>query len=108
MPAINVTLKEGASAEELDNAKKSVQDQGGKVTHEFKLIKGFTPGDKIPACISHHYNRKITITPLPKYMVVRATDRAIHHSAEFPEGTVHSLATNEHVTVEADQVVKTQ
>ncbi|KAB2578070.1 Uncharacterized protein DIS24_g4742 [Lasiodiplodia hormozganensis] len=70
MPAINVTLKEGASAEELDNAKKSVQDQGGKVTHEFKLIKGFT--------------------------------------AEFPEGTVHSLATNEHVTVEADQVVKTQ
>lgn len=70
MPAINVTLKEGASADELEKAKKSVADQGGKVTHEFKLIKGFT--------------------------------------AEFPADTVHSLATNDHVTVEADQEVKTQ
>ncbi|KAL0264929.1 hypothetical protein SLS55_000883 [Diplodia seriata] len=70
MPVINVTLKEGASADQLDNAKKQVQDQGGKVTHEFKLIKGFT--------------------------------------AEFPEDSVHSLETNDHVTVEADQVVKTQ
>ncbi|EOD43627.1 peptidase inhibitor i9 [Neofusicoccum parvum] len=70
MPVINVTLKEGASTEQLDNAKKQVTDQGGKVTHEFKLIKGFT--------------------------------------AEFPEDAVHSLSTNEHVTVEADQVVKTQ
>ena len=26
----------------LDRAKKNVTDQGGKVTHEFKLIKGFT------------------------------------------------------------------
>ncbi|EKG14278.1 Proteinase inhibitor propeptide [Macrophomina phaseolina MS6] len=70
MPAINVTLKEGASPEQLEQAKKAVSEQGGKVTHEFKLIKGFT--------------------------------------AEFPEGTVHSLSTNDHVTVEADQEVKTQ
>ena len=29
-------------------AKKKVTDQGGKITHEFKLIKGFTYG-------SHHH-----------------------------------------------------
>ncbi|KAK7707882.1 hypothetical protein SLS57_009141 [Botryosphaeria dothidea] len=77
MPAINVTLKEGASADELEKAKKSVADQGGKVTHEFKLIKGFT------------YDYPTLF-------------------AEFPADTVHSLATNDHVTVEADQEVKTQ
>lgn len=31
-----------------------------------------------------------------------------HHSAEFPEDKVHTLSTNEHVTVEADSEVKTQ
>ncbi|KAF2136756.1 uncharacterized protein K452DRAFT_236917 [Aplosporella prunicola CBS 121167] len=70
MPAINVTLKNDAPPEKLEEAKKNVTDQGGKVTHEFKLIKGFT--------------------------------------AEFPADTVHSLATNDHITVEADQEVKTQ
>ncbi|KAF2245501.1 hypothetical protein BU26DRAFT_568080 [Trematosphaeria pertusa] len=70
MPAINVTLKSGASPEQLENAKKQVQDQGGKVTHEFSLIKGFT--------------------------------------AEFPADKVHTLESNDHVTVEADSEVKTQ
>ncbi|KAF2870701.1 hypothetical protein BDV95DRAFT_574375 [Massariosphaeria phaeospora] len=70
MPAVNVTLKSGVSASELDNAKKQVTDQGGKITNEFTLIKGFT--------------------------------------AEFPEDKVHSLATNDHITVEADSEVKTQ
>ncbi|KAF2800994.1 hypothetical protein K505DRAFT_369885 [Melanomma pulvis-pyrius CBS 109.77] len=70
MPAINVTLKSGASASELETAKKQVTDQGGKITTEFKLIKGFT--------------------------------------AEFPADQVHSLETNDHITVEADSEVKTQ
>ncbi|KAF2639482.1 hypothetical protein P280DRAFT_518898 [Massarina eburnea CBS 473.64] len=70
MPAINVTLKSGASKEELEKAKSQVQEQGGKVTHEFSLINGFT--------------------------------------AEFPEDSVHSLATNDHITVENDGVMKTQ
>ena len=38
----NVTLKPDASPEELQNAKKEVESKGGKITHEFKLIKGFT------------------------------------------------------------------
>ncbi|TKA82038.1 hypothetical protein B0A49_00176 [Cryomyces minteri] len=70
MPAINVTLKDGADKKELENAKKTVTDQGGKVTHEFKLIKGFT--------------------------------------AEFPADKVHTLSTNDHITVENDGEVKTQ
>jgi hypothetical protein len=37
-----VTLKPEASPEELQNAKKEVESKGGKITHEFSLIKGFT------------------------------------------------------------------
>ncbi|CAI6334081.1 unnamed protein product [Periconia digitata] len=70
MPAINVTLKSGADKDQLDKAKSQVQEQGGKITNEFTLIKGFT--------------------------------------AEFPEDKVHTLSTNDHVTVEADSEVKTQ
>ncbi|KAI4844562.1 hypothetical protein E4T44_06121 [Aureobasidium sp. EXF-8845] len=50
MPSINVSLKDGADASKLDAAKKQVTDQGGKITTEFKLIKGFTaefPEDKV-------------------------------------------------------------
>ncbi|KAK8223230.1 hypothetical protein HDK90DRAFT_499808 [Phyllosticta capitalensis] len=50
MPNVNVTLKEGASEEELQKAKKTVKEQGGKIINEFKLIKGFTaefPADKV-------------------------------------------------------------
>ncbi|KAK7518047.1 hypothetical protein IWX49DRAFT_50169 [Phyllosticta citricarpa] len=50
MPNVNVTLKEGASPEELEKAKKTVTDQGGKIINEFKLIKGFTaelPADNV-------------------------------------------------------------
>ncbi|PSN71288.1 hypothetical protein BS50DRAFT_570681 [Corynespora cassiicola Philippines] len=52
MPAVNVTLKSGASPDELEAAKKKVTDQGGKITNEFTLIKGFTaefPPDKVSA-----------------------------------------------------------
>ncbi|KAK3628567.1 hypothetical protein LTR56_018510 [Elasticomyces elasticus] len=87
MPSINVSLKDGASAEQLDayvkylpgrthgltnsySAKKQVTEQGGKIINEFKLIKGFT--------------------------------------AEFPEDKVHTLQSNEHLNVENDGQVKTQ
>ncbi|KAJ9660109.1 hypothetical protein H2198_002806 [Neophaeococcomyces mojaviensis] len=50
MPLYNVTLKENASAQELDKAKQKAKDQGGEIKHEFTLIKGFTvefPDDKV-------------------------------------------------------------
>ena len=37
-----VTLKSGADKDQLDKAKSQVQEQGGKITNEFSLIKGFT------------------------------------------------------------------
>lgn len=58
MPSINVSLKEGAGADQLDAAKKQVTDQGGKITHEFKLIKGFTadmPDDKVSTMQSNDH-----------------------------------------------------
>ncbi|KAF2772166.1 hypothetical protein EJ03DRAFT_348971 [Teratosphaeria nubilosa] len=58
MPAINVSLKDGASADQLDVAKKQVTDQGGKVVNEFKLIKGFTaefPADKVHTLKSNEH-----------------------------------------------------
>ncbi|KAI4126676.1 MAG: hypothetical protein LQ347_004867 [Umbilicaria vellea] len=46
----NVTLKEGASPEELSKAKDTARSQGGDIKHEFTLIKGFTvdfPKDQV-------------------------------------------------------------
>ncbi|KAF2222830.1 hypothetical protein BDZ85DRAFT_281875 [Elsinoe ampelina] len=42
MPAINVSLKDGASVEELDKAKKQVTDQGGKIVNDAEF-----PADKV-------------------------------------------------------------
>ncbi len=42
MTPIQVTLKPEASPEDFEQAKKDVESKGGKITHEFKLIKGFT------------------------------------------------------------------
>jgi hypothetical protein len=45
-----VTLKENASAAELDKAKEKAKSDGGEIKHEFTLIKGFTfatPGPSV-------------------------------------------------------------
>ncbi|KJY01634.1 peptidase inhibitor i9 like protein [Zymoseptoria brevis] len=50
MPRINVTLKKGADASQLEQAKKQVQEQGGKIVEEFTLVKAFTaefPADTV-------------------------------------------------------------
>ena len=61
-------------------------DKGGKITHEFSLIKGFTyVAQVVFKCFTHSVN-----------------------SAEFPNDSVQTLESNEHVVVEADSVVKTQ
>ncbi|KAK4466156.1 hypothetical protein QBC42DRAFT_259593 [Cladorrhinum samala] len=41
MPSYIVTLKPEATDSQLDDAKQKVKDQGGKITHEYSLIKGF-------------------------------------------------------------------
>ncbi|KAH0334712.1 hypothetical protein KCU81_g9350, partial [Aureobasidium melanogenum] len=55
---IQVSLKDGADASQLDAAKKQVTEQGGKITTEFKLIKGFTaefPEDKVHTLSSNDH-----------------------------------------------------
>ncbi|CAF9926783.1 hypothetical protein IMSHALPRED_007046 [Imshaugia aleurites] len=71
MPTMySITLKQGASADEIDKAKESAKAQGGTVKHEFTLIKGFT--------------------------------------VEFPNETVHTLKTDDHIHVEQDGAARTQ
>ncbi|KAI6892008.1 hypothetical protein KC318_g12908 [Hortaea werneckii] len=92
MPTINVSLKEGASADQLDAAKKQCSDQGGKIVHEFKLVKGFT----------HRF---------PKWNdTENRADKVFfaHIRAEFPADKVHTLSSNEHINVEDDKQVTTQ
>ncbi|KAI1297985.1 hypothetical protein F5Y03DRAFT_368897 [Xylaria venustula] len=51
-----VTLKDDASADDVAAAKKHAQDQGGKITHEYNLIKGFAveiPDDAVTTLDSH-------------------------------------------------------
>ncbi|XDG09641.1 hypothetical protein ABKA04_009256 [Annulohypoxylon sp. FPYF3050] len=50
MPTYIVTCKPDASPEQVAAAKKHAEDQGGKIGHEYKLIKGFSvtfPNDAI-------------------------------------------------------------
>ncbi|OAA44408.1 pyruvate dehydrogenase kinase [Metarhizium rileyi] len=41
MPSYIVTCKDDASDDQVKEAKKHAIDQGGKITHEYTLIKGF-------------------------------------------------------------------
>jgi len=56
MSTVMITLKSGADASELENAKKTAIDQGGEIVHESKLIKSITvkfPADKVNAMSSN-------------------------------------------------------
>ncbi|KAL9534307.1 hypothetical protein SMMN14_01905 [Sphaerulina musiva] len=57
---INVSLKDPktADAKHYEEAKKQVEEQGGKIVNEYKLIKGFTaefPDDKVHALASNEF-----------------------------------------------------
>ncbi|KAK4467216.1 protease propeptide/inhibitor [Cladorrhinum samala] len=41
MPSYIVTLKDDATDEQLAEAKEQAREQGGEITHEYSLIKGF-------------------------------------------------------------------
>ncbi|KAM0282720.1 hypothetical protein ACHAQH_002918 [Verticillium albo-atrum] len=41
MPSYIVTCKKDATDEQVKSAKEHAQSQGGKITHEYNLIKGF-------------------------------------------------------------------
>lgn len=59
MPAINVSLKDkNGDVSKLEEAKKQVTKQGGKIISDFTLIKGFTaeiPADKVHTLSSNDH-----------------------------------------------------
>ncbi|KAI0870170.1 protease propeptide/inhibitor [Hypoxylon argillaceum] len=64
MPTYIVTCKENASPEEVAAAKQHAKDQGGKITHEYNLIKGFAveyPEDKINTLESHEHVKAVEL-----------------------------------------------
>jgi len=71
------------------SAKKQCTEQGGKIEHEFKLVKGFT-------YVIYSNN------------TVLASANNGGNSASFPDDKVHTLSSNEHINVENDGKVTTQ
>ncbi|KAI1106964.1 hypothetical protein F4804DRAFT_298908 [Jackrogersella minutella] len=64
MPTYIVTCKPDASPEQVAAAKKHAQDQGGKIGHEYNLIKGFSvsfPNDAITTLESNEHVKGVEL-----------------------------------------------
>lgn len=83
---MQISLKDGASPEELEKAKQTVKDQGGSIKHEFTLIKGFT-------------------YVASRYLLAIACLLERGDSAEFPADKITTLEKNPHLDVEQDKEV---
>ncbi|KAH7244639.1 hypothetical protein NW754_008509 [Fusarium falciforme] len=62
MPTYIVTCKDDASPEQVESAKQHAKDQGGKITHEYSLIKGFAveyPSDAVQTLESHEHVKAV-------------------------------------------------
>ncbi|KAH0428591.1 hypothetical protein CcaCcLH18_08948 [Colletotrichum camelliae] len=62
MPTYIVTCKEDATPEQFQAAKKHAEDQGGKIGHEYSLIKGFSvefPEDQISTLEKHEHVKHV-------------------------------------------------
>ncbi|KAI1409333.1 hypothetical protein F5Y13DRAFT_170198 [Hypoxylon sp. FL1857] len=64
MPTYIVTCKPDATPEQVAAAKKHAQDQGGKIGHEYNLIKGFSvsfPNDAVTTLESHEHVKGVEL-----------------------------------------------
>ncbi|KAL7627391.1 hypothetical protein AAE478_001584 [Parahypoxylon ruwenzoriense] len=64
MPTYIVTCNPDATPEQVAAAKKYAEDQGGKITHEYNLIKGFAvtfPNDSITTLESHEHVKAVEL-----------------------------------------------
>ncbi|KAI2469968.1 hypothetical protein F4781DRAFT_392434 [Annulohypoxylon bovei var. microspora] len=64
MPSYIVTCKPNASPEQVAAAKKHAQDQGGKIGHEYNLIKGFSvsfPNDAVTTLESNEHVQAVEL-----------------------------------------------
>ncbi|KAH8912066.1 protease propeptide/inhibitor [Coniochaeta sp. PMI_546] len=62
MPTYIVTCKDDASDEQVAATKQHAKDQGGEITHEYSLIKGFAvkfPEDKVNTLESHEHVKAV-------------------------------------------------
>ncbi|KAF5002336.1 hypothetical protein FGRMN_346 [Fusarium graminum] len=62
MPSYIVTCKDDATDEQVQSAKQHAQDQGGKITHEYSLIKGFAvqyDDDAVQTLESHEHIKAV-------------------------------------------------
>ncbi|KAI2625182.1 protease propeptide/inhibitor [Xylaria nigripes] len=62
MPSYIITCKDNATAEEIAATKQLAKDQGGKITHEYSLIKAFTvefPSDQITTLASSEHVKRV-------------------------------------------------
>ncbi|GAW18656.1 hypothetical protein ANO14919_081370 [Xylariales sp. No.14919] len=58
MPTYIITCKKDATPDQVAAAKQHAKDQGGKITHEYNIIKGFAvefPADKITTLESYEH-----------------------------------------------------
>ncbi|KAK0666094.1 hypothetical protein QBC41DRAFT_156535 [Cercophora samala] len=62
MPSYIVTCKDDASPEQIEAAKQHAKDQGGEITHEYTLIKGFAvkfPEDSVQTLANHEHVKDV-------------------------------------------------
>ncbi|KAI9901530.1 hypothetical protein N3K66_003347 [Trichothecium roseum] len=62
MPTYIVSCKDDARDEDVSEAKQHARDQGGKITHEYKLIKGFAvefPDGSVTTLESHPHVKAV-------------------------------------------------
>ncbi|KAL1860405.1 hypothetical protein VTK73DRAFT_7360 [Phialemonium thermophilum] len=62
MPTYIVTCKDNATPEQIEQAKKHAIDNGGKIGHEYSLIKGFSvtfPDDAVQTLESHEHVKAV-------------------------------------------------
>ncbi|EGS21166.1 uncharacterized protein CTHT_0030080 [Thermochaetoides thermophila DSM 1495] len=62
MPSYIVMCKDDATPEQVEAAKQHARDQGGKIGHEYTLIKGFQvtfPDDKIVTLENHEHVKHV-------------------------------------------------
>ncbi|KAE8339440.1 hypothetical protein BDV24DRAFT_135973 [Aspergillus arachidicola] len=62
MPTYIVTCKEDATPEEVQATKEHAVDQGGKIGHEYTIIKGFSvtfPEDAVMTLESHPHVKAV-------------------------------------------------
>ncbi|KYK59691.1 putative peptidase inhibitor i9 protein [Drechmeria coniospora] len=62
MPSYIITCKDNATPEQVEAVKKHATDQGGKIGHEYSLIKGFSvtfDNDAVTTLESHEHVKAV-------------------------------------------------